>query len=88
MNRIAGRAGITILLVLLLAGGILFFVAEFVTDADEWIVFPGSPHIYNGGNIGCGVVTDRSGVLLLDMRDNQRFYAENKLLRSSIVHWV
>ena len=88
MNRIGGRAGITILLVLLLAGGMLFFVAEFVSDADEWIIFPGSPHIYNGGNIGCGVVTDRKGILLLDMRDNQRLYAENKLLRSSIVHWV
>ena len=88
MNRIAGRAWITILLVLLLAGGMGFFVVEYVSNADDWVIFPGSPHVYNGGNIGCGVVTDRSGVLLLDMKDNQRVYAENKLLRSSVLHWI
>ena len=72
MNRIAGRAGITLLIVLLLVAGISFFVWEFVTEADEWIVFPGSPHVYNGGNIGCGVVTDRDGALLVDLQDDGR----------------
>lgn len=87
MNRVAGRAGIVLLLCLLLSAGVIFFVFEFSASADEWVVFAGSPHVYNGGNIGCGIITDRDGVLLLDMRQG-RTYAENTLLRQSTVHWV
>lgn len=87
MNRIAGRAGITLLLCLLLAAGVIFFVFEFSVNADDWVIFTGSPHVYNGGNIGCGVVTDRDGVLLLDMREG-RTYTTNTVLRKATIHWV
>jgi len=87
MNRVAGRAGIILLLCLLLTAGVVFFVFEFSVNADDWIIFSGSPHVYNGGNIGCGVVTDRDGVLLLDMRQG-RTYALNASLRQSTVHWI
>lgn len=87
MNRIAGRAGITLLLVLILIAGLGFFAAEFITEADGWVVFPGSPHVYNGNNIDCGVVTDRDGMLLADLR-NGRVYADAADLRMSTVHWL
>ncbi len=87
MNRIAGRAGVILLLAVLLLSGFSFFIAEYVSQADDWIVFPGSPHIYNGGNIGCGIVTDRDGALLLNM-NGDRVYAPDLTLRQAIVHWV
>lgn len=87
MNRIARRAGITILLSLLLIAGLAFFVAEYVTKADDWVLFTGSPHIYNAGNIGTGSVIDRSGVLLLDM-EGERTYGEDSVVRKSMVHWL
>lgn len=87
MNRIARRAGITILLSLLLIAGLAFFVAEYVTKADDWVLFTGSPHIYNAGNIGTGSVIDRSGVLLLDM-EGERTYGEDSVVRKSTVHWL
>ena len=87
MNRIAGRAGITLLLVLLLLAGLVFFLCEYVIEAGDWVVFDGSPHVYNGGNIGCGVVTDRDGILLLDMSDS-RTYASTEEVRSATVHWL
>ena len=87
MNRIALRAGIAFLLILILLAGLGFFVFEYVTQADQWVVFPGSPHVYNGGNIGCGVITDRDGVLLLDLSDG-RTYAQAEALRRSTVHWL
>ena len=87
MNRVAGRAGIILLLCLLLTAGVVFFIFEFSVNADDWVIFNGSPHVYNGGNIGCGVITDRDGVLLLDMRQG-RTYAANAVLRQSTVHWV
>ncbi len=87
MNRIAGRAGITILLAVLLLAGFSFFLCEYFWEAEDWVVHTGSPHVYNGDNIGCGLVTDRDGVFLLDM-GKERTYAENKNLRKSVIHWV
>lgn len=87
MNRIASRAGITVLIALLLIAGLGFFVAEFVMDAEQWVVFSGSPHVYTGGNIGCGTVEDRNGTLLLNLEDG-RTYAENEALRRATIHWL
>ena len=87
MNRIAGRAGIALLLVLALLIGFGFFVFEYVTQASDWVVFSGSPHVYNGGNIGCGVIVDRDGTQLLDLSDS-RSYAEIEAVRRSTVHWL
>lgn len=87
MNRIARRSGIILLLSLLLLVGLGFFVAEFVTQAGEWVIFPGSPHIYTGGNIGTGVVLDREGNVLLDLGDG-RTYSEDSQLRKATVHWL
>ena len=87
MNRIAKRSGIILILALLLLAGFAFFVAEFVAEAGDWVIFPGSPHIYTGGNIGTGVVLDREGTVLLDLNDG-RTYAEDLELRKSTVHWL
>jgi len=87
MNRIASRTAITLLLVFLLLAGFAFFIAEFIIEADEWVMFAGSPHIYNGGNIGTGEVIDREGNLLLDMNGG-RTYSDSSGLRKSTVHWV
>ncbi len=87
MNRIARRTGITVLLTLLLIAGFAFFIAEYVTQAGEWVLFSGSPHIYSGGNIGTGTVLDCKGVLLLDM-EGERTYGESTALRRSTVHWL
>lgn len=87
MNKIAKRTLLVIVLALFLAGGFGFFVVEYLTHAHEWVVFPGSPHVYNGGNIDCGVVTDREGDLLLDMRED-RTYSKDTPLREATVHWL
>lgn len=87
MHRIASRAGIAIMLVLVLVAGLGFFVAEYTLNAANWVVFPGSPHVYHGGNIGCGIVVDREGELLLNMEEG-RSYAQSKALRKSTVHWL
>ena len=87
MNRIAGRATITILLALLLVAGLAFFVAEYVFEADTWVISTGSPHVYDAGNIGTGVVVDREGTMLLDMNDGKT-YASSAALRKATIHWL
>ena len=87
MNRVARRGGITILLVLLLLGGFVFFLCEYFVEAGQWVMFTGSPHVYSGTNIDCGVVTDRDGTLLLDM-NGSRTYTSDTALKLSTVHWL
>lgn len=87
MNRVASRAGITILIVLLLIAGLGFFVAEYVTEAGQWATFPGSPHVYTGGNIGCGTVKDRDGIALMELNE-ERTYTTDTALRMAMVHWL
>ena len=87
MNRIAGRALALLLLIVVLVAGLSFFVVEYTMKAGEWVVFPGSPHVYNGGNIGTGVIVDRDGTLLLDMNTGRQ-YSTSLAVRQSTVHWV
>lgn len=87
MNRVAGRAGIVLLLALLLIVGVVFFVVEYTISADQWVIFPGSPHVYSGGRIGRGTVTDAQGTVLLHM-SGDRTYADDAQLRAATVHWL
>ena len=75
------------LFLLLLLGGLLFFVWEYVTQAESWVSFSGSPHLYNSSNIGCGTITDRSGNLLLDISQG-RTYSDDANTRKSTLHWL
>jgi len=87
MHRVTKRIWIMGLFVAVLLGGMLFFLGEYVTEARDWVVFSGSPHLYNGANIGTGTVTDRSGNLLLDMT-GERSYSETEMTRRSTLHWL
>ncbi len=87
MNRVAHRTTIALLLALVLMGGMLFFLAEFVMESGDWVVFEGNPHIYNGTNIGCGIVTDRDGELLLSATDGWE-YSDDLSIRESTIHWL
>lgn len=87
MNRVASRGTIAVLLALLLVAGLCFFVVEYVTKADEWVMFSGSPHVYSGGNLGCGIVVDRDDEILLDM-EGERTYSQSETLRKATVHWL
>ena len=87
MNRVAHRNTIALILALILVGGMVLFLAEYVVEADDWAVFQGNPHVYTGSNIGCGVITDRSGVMLLDATSG-REYAEDYATRLATLHWL
>lgn len=87
MNRVSRRASAVLLLVLVLVGGLGFFLYEYFAKADQWIVSAGSPHIYNSSNIGCGQIVDRTGTMLLDLTA-ARVYSESETVRKSTLHWL
>lgn len=87
MTRVTRRVWIVVLFLLVLVGGMGFFLMEYATKSDQWVSFKGSPHVYNQSNLGTGKVYDRDGVLLMDTTDN-RSYAEDVTLRKATVHWL
>lgn len=87
MNRIATRAFIVLVLVILLVAGLVFFFGDYLTNADRWIMFAGSPHVYTGNKVGAGIIVDRDGMLLVD-QTGERTYADDELLRRSSLHWA
>lgn len=87
MNRITKRTWMLGVFLLILIGGIGFFCWEYATQAEDWVSFRGSPHLYNNGNLGTGTVTDRSGRVLMDIGQT-RTYAESSLTREDMLHWL
>ncbi|MBQ2919832.1 MAG: penicillin-binding protein [Oscillospiraceae bacterium] len=87
MNRVANRSSIALLLAVILLGGMCLFLAEYLLNAGDWVIFEGNPHVYNGVNIGCGVITDRSGEVLLSATE-KRSYADDASLRKATIHWL
>lgn len=87
MNKIGRRANAVFLLVLVLLGGLGFFVTEYVMYGRNWVMTQGNPHVYSGENIDCGQVVDREGVVLLQL-DKGRVYAATQEIRKSTMHWL
>lgn len=85
MKKVSNRALCALGLAALLVLGLAAFAIKYAACADDWVTFPGSPHVYAGGNLNCGVVTDRAGVLLLDTADG-RTYAGSEATRTSTMH--
>lgn len=87
MNRIARRSFVVLLLVAFLVAGVAFFAAEFAMEAEGWVLFSGSPHVYNGNKIGSGIVTDGDGEVLLDL-SGDKTYASDPAVRGAMLHWL
>lgn len=84
MNRIARRSFITILLALVLVGGMVYFCYEYVTLGATWATFPGSPHVSQSG---AGILVDRSGTELMRLGSG-RTYSDSTSLRKAMLHWL
>ena len=87
MNRVTNRTWLMGLFILILVGGMVFFLGEYWTDGHQWVAAPGSPHVYSNANLDVGTITDRSGKLLLEMSSG-RTYSENAATRKSTLHWL
>lgn len=87
MNRIAKRTAATLVLIALLLGGVGWFCVDYFLHSGKWVMTPGSPHVFLGGNIGCGIITDRDGTVILDTSDG-RLYSGSEDVRKSMLHWV
>lgn len=84
MNRVSRRAWALLALMLLLVGGLCFFLVEYLRYAPQWVTYPGSPHT-QGSQMGS--VIDRNGETLMTMGDGTT-YAESTRVRKAMLHWL
>ena len=61
MNRVTKRTWLMSIFIGILVLGMVIFLGEYMVKARKWVVFSGSPHVYNNANIGLGTLVDRSG---------------------------
>lgn len=87
MNRVTKRTWLMSIFIGILVLGMVIFLGEYMVKARKWVVFSGSPHVYNNANIGLGTLVDRSGEVLLDITDD-RTYSDDTATRKSTLHWL
>ena len=88
MNRIARRSAVVSILVVLLLAGLCFFLVEYGIKASGWVMTPGSPHVYEADKFVSGAVTDRDGILLLNMQGEDWTFSSDEQIRKATLHWV
>ena len=85
MKKVSRRALLVVPLSLVLILGILLFTVSWAVNGRSWILFPGSPHVYQDGLISYGDIVDRSGELLLRYH-GQKTYSADAALRQATLH--
>lgn len=88
MHRVNRRTWIVWVFLLFLLGGLGKFLYNYVTQAQDWASFQGSPHIYENGNLESGRITDRGGHILLQFQDGKKVYSTDEKTRISTLHWL
>jgi len=88
MNKVKTRALAVLLLVAVAILGMGFYVARYVVFGSEWASAPFNATVFSRGVLATGVVTDRNGVVLADVIDGRRTFADNGDVRRATLHAV
>ena len=85
MKKVSRRALFALALAVVLAVGTLAFCVKYAANAEKWVTFSGSPHVYTGTNLTGGKIYDRFGVRILNTTDG-RVYSDDAAVREATVH--
>ena len=88
MTKIKRRAVSVLVLIFLLLAGLGFFVYRYFEYGEQWASFSANQTIYDGGKLRNAAVTDRSGTVLLSIRDTEYRYSPDIEIRISTLHAV
>ena len=87
MNRLARRAWFALVLAGILSVGLLIIIFRYFTQAQDWVTFQNSPHVYNNGVMDSGMIVTREGTVVLDATSG-RDYADDEALRRAMLQLV
>ena len=87
MNTIAKRTYFALSLACILLLGMAVFIVRYFVDADQWVGFSGSPHLYDDqGNLDVNIkITDRDGTTLYTSEAGKT-YADSESVRRAVLH--
>jgi len=88
LNKVKTRALSVLLLVAIALLGMGFYVFRYVIYGSEWASAPFNATVFHKGMLASGVVRDRNGVILADVIDGRRVFAENSDVRRATLHAV
>ena len=86
MKKVSRRALFALALAAVLAVGTLAFCVKYAANAEKWVTFSGSPHVYTGTNLTGGKIYDRSGVRILNTTDGRVYSTDEAVLYEATVH--
>jgi len=88
MKKVQRRALSIMLLVFVALIGMGFYVVRYVMHGAQWASAPFNATVFDGGMLAVGTVVDRNGVVLADVVDGRRVFAENADVRRATLHAV
>jgi len=88
VNKVKTRSLSVLLLVGIALLGMGFYVFRYVIYGSEWASAPFNATVFHRGMLASGVVRDRNGVILADVVDGRRVFAENGDVRRATLHAV
>ena len=84
MKKLEGRSLICLLLILAMIAGLVFFVVRLELNGSEWAGFYANEHIFSGGNLIAGKLTDRNGTTLLEYDEDGAHYSGEEWERRAV----
>ena len=86
VKKVKNRAFYTLVLVAAVIAGLGFYIVRYAVSGSKWASAAFNPAVYSGGALKAGTLTDRSGVVLADVTDGKRTFANNADVRRSTLH--
>jgi peptidoglycan glycosyltransferase len=88
MKRVSNRSRALLILCGLVLIGLSFYIIKFLNSGKAWVSFPSNSAVYSGGVLKVGSVLDRNGVMLTDVVDGTRCFADSAAVRKATLHAV
>jgi len=88
MKKIKTRALAALLLVALMVIGLGIYVVRLAVSGSRWATASFNAAVYTGGVLTVGMITDRNGVVLADITDGARTFADSQQTRRATLHAV
>lgn len=88
MKKVKKRTTATLLLAALLVMGLVVYIVRYCINGEAWASAQFNDTVYNEGVLAVGRVVDRNGIVLADITDGERTYADDWTIRVSSLHAV
>ena len=88
MKKIRLRSFVVLFPAVLILFGLGALLARLWLHGGEWAAYSANEHVYRGGILAGGTLTDRNGVVLFTARDGEYRYADEEAVRFASLHAV